>query len=159
MLVLVRHGESTANADGRLLGRSDVPLTARGERQAAAAARALGGIDAVRSSPLRRARDTAAEFCQVEQLTIDDRWVEVDYGELEGRLLQDVPTEVWRAWRSDPTFRPEGGESLAEVSRRVTDACEELFASNGAARCRHAGRCRGEPCLAHQGSGRMGPRS
>jgi broad specificity phosphatase PhoE len=62
---------------------------------------------------------------------VDDRWVEVDYGEHEGRVLGDVPAEVWRRWRTDPNYRPEGGESLAEVGERVRAACEELFAAPG----------------------------
>ncbi|HEY6472110.1 MAG TPA: histidine phosphatase family protein, partial [Acidimicrobiales bacterium] len=60
VLILVRHGESTANAQGLLLGRTDAELTENGRRQAAAA-RALvyDPVAEVRSSPLRRALDTA----------------------------------------------------------------------------------------------------
>ena len=65
---------------------------------------------------------------------IDDRWVEVDYGEYDGRLLGEVPAEVWTQWRTNPAFRPPGGESLAEAGARVRSACEELLAPGGDAR-------------------------
>jgi broad specificity phosphatase PhoE len=132
MLVLLRHGESTANAAGLLLGRTDAPLTEKGERQAAALAALLGPVVRVVSSPLARARDTAAALGLGLPVEIDDRWVEVDYGEHEGRPLGEVPAEIWQRWRTDPGFRPEDGETLVEVGVRVAGACEELFAADGA---------------------------
>jgi probable phosphoglycerate mutase len=57
--------------------------------------------------------------------------VEVDYGEYECQPLKDVPADVWLQWRTDPGFRPEGGETLAEVDQRVAVACAELFAQDG----------------------------
>jgi len=132
MLVLVRHGESTANAQGLLLGRTDADLTERGRAQAHAARQFLGPVSGFRSSPLRRARDTAGILAGDRPVEIDERWVEVDYGEYEGRPLTEVPAEVWRKWRSDPGFRPTGGETLFEVGVRVRDACGALFATNGA---------------------------
>lgn len=131
MLVLLRHGESTANAAGVLLGRTDAPLTEKGSRQAAALAGLLGPVIRIVSSPLARARDTAGALGLGLPIEIDDRWVEVDYGEHEGRPLGEVPAEVWQRWRSDPSFRPESGETLAEVGERVAAACEELFAIDG----------------------------
>ncbi|HYA69612.1 MAG TPA: histidine phosphatase family protein, partial [Acidimicrobiales bacterium] len=62
---------------------------------------------------------------------IDDRWIEVDYGCYEGRSPSNIPSDVWRDWRAEPSIRPPGGESLAEVGRRVRAACDELFASAG----------------------------
>jgi broad specificity phosphatase PhoE len=62
---------------------------------------------------------------------VDDRWVEVDYGEYECQPLRDIPVDVWLQWRRDPGFRPAGGESLAEVDARVAAACAELFATDG----------------------------
>lgn len=133
MLVLVRHGESTANAAGLLLGRSDVPLTPAGQAQAQALAGRLGDVRRLVSSPLRRARDTAEALGLDLPVEVDDRWVEIDYGIHEGRALAQVPAEVWRRWRVDPGERAEGGESLAELGRRVRSACEELLAPPGAA--------------------------
>jgi len=131
VLVLLRHGESTANAAGLLLGRTDTSLTEKGQRQAVALRALLGPVVRLVSSPLARARTSAAALGLDLPVEIDDRWIEVDYGEHEGRPLGEVPAEVWQRWRSDPTFRPEGGETLAEVGQRVASACEELFATDG----------------------------
>ncbi len=132
MLILVRHGESDANARGLLLGRTDAELTREGREQAAAARSLLTGpVAEVRTSPLSRARDTAELLALGLPVTVDERWVEVDYGEFECQPLHGIPAEVWQQWRSDRDFRPEGGETLAEVDTRISAACEELFAANG----------------------------
>jgi probable phosphoglycerate mutase len=137
VLILVRHGESVANAAGLLLGRTDVELTETGRAQVAAARRLLTEpVTEVRTSPLRRARDTADLLALGPAPTIDERWIEVDYGEFECRPLGDIPAEVWQRWRADRHFRPEGGETLAEVDERVAGACAELFAPDGPARRR-----------------------
>jgi broad specificity phosphatase PhoE len=75
------------------------------------------------TSPLRRARDTAAALGDA---VVDDRWAEVDYGDLDGRPVADVWRPLWDRWRADPEFAPPGGESLAAVGRRVRRACEEV---------------------------------
>lgn len=131
MLVLVRHGEATANAAGLLLGRSDAPLTETGRAQAEAIGARLGRVARLVSSPLRRALDTAEALATGVAVEIDDRWVEVDYGIYEGQPLSEVPTDIWQLWRGDPSYQPEGGESLAAVAERVREACDELFASDG----------------------------
>ena len=58
---------------------------------------------------------------------MDERWIELDYGELDGRPIGDLPPETWAAWRADPHFVPPGGESLATLGVRVRGACEELL--------------------------------
>ena len=126
MLIVVRHGRTTANASGLLLGRSDPPLDDVGREQAAQLAAVLPDVGRVVSSPLRRARDTAAAIAAGGDVTIDDRFVELDYGEFDGRPTADVPAEVWAAWRADPDFAPPGGETLAALRARVVEACEEL---------------------------------
>ena len=131
MLILVRHGESTGNAEGRLLGRIDAPLTDRGRSQARALAASVAGATRILSSPLTRARETAEELRTGLPIEVDERWVELDYGEFDGRPLASVPAELWERWRTDPGFRPPGGESLHEAGARVRSACEELFASDG----------------------------
>jgi len=132
MLILVRHGESDANARGLLLGRTDAELTQAGREQAAAARSLLTGpVAEVRTSPLSRARDTAELLALGLPVKVDERWVEVDYGEFECQPLHGIPAEVWQQWRSDRDFRPEGGETLAEVDTRISAACEELFAADG----------------------------
>jgi broad specificity phosphatase PhoE len=123
-LLLVRHGRTDANAQGLLLGRLDPPLSDEGRAQAATLATKIPPTARVVSSPLRRARETAAAFgLPVE---VDDRWIELDYGELDGTPLRDVPPALWAAWRSDPAFVPTGGESLVALGTRVRDACAEL---------------------------------
>jgi broad specificity phosphatase PhoE len=131
MLILVRHGESTGNADGLLLGRIDAPLTERGLAQAATVGPLVAGATRVISSSLQRARRTAEALGTGLPVEIDDRWIEVDYGEFDGRPLGSVPDEVWARWRSDPDYRPPGGESLSEAGVRVRAACEELFGVDG----------------------------
>jgi len=132
MLILVRHGESVANAQGLLLGRTDAPLTDTGWAQAVAVGARLGRVRRLVSSPLRRALDTAGALGLDLPVEVDERWVEVDYGEHEGVAVGDVPAEVWRQWRWDTDYRPPGGETLGEVGGRVREACEELMATAGA---------------------------
>jgi broad specificity phosphatase PhoE len=124
VLILVRHGQTQTNAEGRLLGRADPPLTELGRRQAATLVGAVGPVDRVVTSPLARARETAA--CFGLPVEVDERWVEIDYGGLEGRRLAEVPADVWRRWRSDLDFVPSGGESMRAVAARVRSACEAL---------------------------------
>ncbi len=131
MLILVRHGESTGNAAGLLLGRMDAPLTERGVTQAHTLGPAVAGCGRLISSPLIRARRTAEALGTGLDIEIDDRWIEVDYGEFDGQPLGSVPSEVWRLWRSDPDYRPPGGETLTEAGERVRQACRELFARDG----------------------------
>jgi broad specificity phosphatase PhoE len=131
MLILIRHGESVANARGLLLGRTDAELTERGMAQAAAVRQLLHApVLTLRTSSLSRARDTAALLGLDIPVEVDDRWIEVDYGEYECQPLRDVPVDVWREWRRNPDFRPAGGETLVEVDARVAAACDELFATN-----------------------------
>jgi probable phosphoglycerate mutase len=135
VLILVRHGESVANAQGLLLGRTDAELTDAGRAQAVAARTLLREpVAELRTSPLRRALDTAELLDLGLPVSVDERWIEVDYGEFECRPLGGIPAEVWQRWQGDRDFRPEGGETLAEVDERITTACEELFADGGAAR-------------------------
>ncbi len=108
-----------------MLGRSDPDLDELGELQAAAVAGAMGRVDRVLSSPLLRARRTAEAFGLTVE--VDERWVEMDYGELDGVPVSDVPAEVWSRWRSDLDWAPEGGESHATMGMRVRSACVEAF--------------------------------
>jgi broad specificity phosphatase PhoE len=127
MLILVRHGRTAANAMGLLQGRLDLSLDDEGRRQAQAIAALLSPVDRIVSSPLMRAQETAAAFGQ--PVEIDDRWIELDYGELDGCPIGEVPPEMWREWRSDLSFCPPGGESLLQLGGRVTAACADLAAS------------------------------
>ena len=125
-LVLVRHGQTEANARGLLLGRLDVDLDEVGRAQAAALAAALPTPDLVVTSPLARARQTAAAFGA--EVRVDEAWIELDYGEWDGAPAGDVPPEAWSAWRRDAAFAPPGGESLAALTARVHAAVDGLAA-------------------------------
>lgn len=127
MLILLRHGQTRANAGGLLQGRADHPLDEVGRWQAGACARFLVERHPrarVVSSPLTRARQTAAALSSDHE--VDERFTELDYGDFDGRSLSDVPPEVWARWRADPGFRPPGGETLLELEARVVPALEEL---------------------------------
>jgi len=142
VLILARHGRTEHNAQGRLLGRLDPPLDELGRTQALALADAVvadaerrgATITAVVTSPLRRTTETATAIAAAAGLEVvaDDRWIELDYGDFDGRPLADVPADVWRAWRADPTFAPPGGESLADLRVRVEAALSSLGRDGGA---------------------------
>ncbi len=124
MLILVRHGRTALNATGRLQGRLDEPLDDLGYLQAKAVAERVGPVDELVASPLIRAQQTADAFGV--PYAIDERWIELSYGEYEGVKVGDVPSDAWRRWREDPEFEPVGGESLATLDARVRAACEDI---------------------------------
>jgi broad specificity phosphatase PhoE len=126
VLIVIRHGQTASNASGLLLGRGDPPLNELGRRQAEALAGIAGvaGAVTVVSSPLRRCQETAGLLHR--PVRVDERWIEIDYGDYEGTPLGDVPAEVWAKWRTEVSWAPPGGESLAAVGIRVRAACEDL---------------------------------
>ncbi|MFF4238226.1 bifunctional RNase H/acid phosphatase [Actinomadura geliboluensis] len=131
--VLLRHGETPLSIEKRFAGIGDVPLTPNGLAQARAAALALKdrGLDAIVTSPLARCRDTAAEAAAVTGLDVrvEDGFRETDFGEWEGLTFAEAgkgwPAEM-KAWLADPEAAPPGGESFAQVSRRVRTALDKL---------------------------------
>jgi broad specificity phosphatase PhoE len=135
-LLLVRHGQSEWNAVGRWQGQADPPLTDLGRAQARAAARAIGGVDAVFSSDLQRARETAdviAECLGVGPVIADPGLRERDAGQWSG-LTRDEIHERYPGYLPEDrhmTFapgreaelrRPPGWETDAEVLARVLAA-------------------------------------
>ena len=124
-LTLLRHGRTVSNAGGLLQGRVDNPLDDHGHEQARAVARVLGPVGLVITSPLARAIETGAHLDAAER-TVDDRWVELDYGDWDSRPLSDVPPEIWARWRTDLDLRPPNGETLNELGERVRGALDEL---------------------------------
>ena len=117
MLIIVRHGRTEANASGLLLGRRLDPAStssggARPPPLAAALPDAGPGRSAARCAARGRRRRPSA--LPVE---IDERWIELDYGDLDGTPLRDVPADVWATWRADLDFGARGGESLARARR------------------------------------------
>jgi len=125
VLVLVRHGRTAANAARKLQGRLDLPLDDVGMAQVADVASWLDKPDRVISSPLVRARQTAEAFGMPYE--VDDRWIELDYGSLDGVPVADVDAEVWERWRVDRTYQAGGGESFDAMEKRVLPAAEQLL--------------------------------
>ena len=130
MITFVRHGQTAINRDGRLQGRLDARLSDTGVAQAGALAAGLEHDPVIRvvSSPLLRARETAAAIAAAHGLEVetDERLIELDYGEWDGVPLRLVPPEDWAKWRADATFAPPGGESLVEVQDRVASFCADF---------------------------------
>jgi ribonuclease H / adenosylcobalamin/alpha-ribazole phosphatase len=136
--LLLRHGATALSAERRFAGRGDIPLTATGERQAAAAAARLagrGGIDLIAASPLRRALRTAemAAATTGAPLHVDDDLAETDFGEWEGLTFAEAsarwPAEV-TSWLASADVPPPGGESFAAVASRVGRATDRLLAAH-----------------------------
>mgnify|MGYP001158237440 CR=1 FL=1 len=125
MLTIVRHGRTEFNANGKLLGRSDPELDSVGRKQAENLASRLGKVGLVISSPLKRTMETARYIS--DSVEPDNRWLELDYGELEGSPIKNVPADTWKKWQSDVNWAPPQGESFSELNERVTGACEELI--------------------------------
>ena len=128
---LARHGETAWSLSGRHTGRTDIPLTERGEDNARRLRGRLEGITftEVLVSPLQRARRTCelAGFAAVAKVTPD--LIEWDYGDYEGRLTSDIRRERPRLV-SLPRRLP-GGESLAAVGARADRVIARLRADGG----------------------------
>jgi broad specificity phosphatase PhoE len=124
VLILVRHGRTEANAAGLLIGHLDPDLDDVGRRQAELIEAALVRPARVVSSPLRRAMSTAERLgVNVE---IDERWIELDYGDFDGTPIVGLGRDIWNRWRRDVSYTPPNGESIATMATRVMKACEEL---------------------------------
>jgi broad specificity phosphatase PhoE len=59
-------------------------------------------------------------------VAVDERWIELDYGEWDGQPLRSMPADGWDTWRRDPSFAPPGGETLLDLEARVREACRSL---------------------------------
>jgi alpha-ribazole phosphatase len=128
VIVLIRHGQTTSNAQQLLVGRSDPALTELGERQAIALRPLLEDVRVVWSSPLRRARMTAALALPDIAPVVKESFIEVDYGTLEGQPLSAVSGEEWRRFEHDHTMAFGGGESLSALDQRVHAELDSLLA-------------------------------
>ncbi len=137
-VTLVRHGQTASSARSAYSGRSDIPLTDVGREQAREAAQQLTGarVDAVITSPLIRARDTAQAIADATgaPLTVDERLTEVDYGPFEGLDRAAAREQIgapFDAWRDDPFGAPVPGmEPLDEALHRARAATADAIAAH-----------------------------
>jgi len=140
-ILLVRHGETSWNREGRYQGRTDVPLSPSGEAQVTALAARLAHLPIARavSSPLSRARRTA-EIILGERgtpLDLDAGLLEISHGAWEGLLSSDVEAahaEMLGTWRDRPDRdvpAGPGAETLGDVDVRAWPVLERLAARLG----------------------------
>lgn len=138
-ILIVRHPETGANVEGRFVGRGDSPLTERGERQVPLLVARIAEFapDVVWASPLQRARlvgETAARECAVS-LRIDERLLELDFGEAEGLTWTEIEAAgLAFDYRASETPVAPGGESRAEIEARASGFADSLVLAGG----RHA---------------------
>jgi len=134
--ILLRHGQTALSVDRRFTGRGDAELTPLGAMQAKAAARRLadrGEIELIVTSPLRRARKTAEEAARATgaPLRVEPDLREADFGAWEGLTFAEAqqkwPAEM-AAWLADAQVAPPGGESFADVDRRMLAVLDRLLA-------------------------------
>jgi broad specificity phosphatase PhoE len=130
-IVLVRHGETEWSRAGRHTGRTNVPLTDQGRREAEAVGAELRERQFARilTSPLERAAETCRLAGMGDAAVVRDELREWDYGEYEGRTTNDIRQErpEWSLWRDGVP----GGETLAEVGERVDRVFGELNSVEG----------------------------
>ncbi|HLJ80423.1 MAG TPA: histidine phosphatase family protein [Ktedonobacterales bacterium] len=136
LILLIRHGQTTYNVEGRLPGQlPGVPLTDEGRRQAHTAAVALSAVplSAVLTSPLERARDTAEILARGWGVAVreDPRLMDTDVRRWAGQKLEDVNKQdsAWKAFLDNPTEPPEGVESFTSVQARAVAVIEEALAN------------------------------
>jgi broad specificity phosphatase PhoE len=136
-LLLIRHGESTWNAEHRLQGQADPPLSPLGREQAAALVPFLDGLPArALSSDLTRAVETAAVLGLAGAPT-DPRWREIDIGDWAGRTLDELDPDDVAAWQKGE-LTPPNAETFAELQARVAAAIDAL-GGEGAVIVTHGG--------------------
>jgi broad specificity phosphatase PhoE len=129
LIYMVRHGQTVWNVDKRFRGTMDVPLNDKGRSDAQRVAELLarGGLEAVYTSPLSRAREVAAAIAGssgLHRMSDLDGLLNLDYGEWHGLTKEECAArdpEAWRLYRKSPEHaRCPGGEALADAADRVT---------------------------------------
>lgn len=138
-LILARHGQTEWNSLFRYQGRTDVPLDLTGMGQARRLALRMAGNSpqAIYTSPLKRACDTALEVARRSEVSLEPRilegLVEIDFGAWEGLAVSEVEARYgddYRGWKADPySFTPPGGEAFQDVVKRVASAFREILSS------------------------------
>lgn len=136
-LLLVRHGQSEWNAVGRWQGQADPPLSPLGLAQARQAAASLrGDVDALVSSDLQRASETArimAEHLELGPVSVIRQWRERDVGQFTGLTRSEIEAR-WPGILAEPTPDIPGGEPSTALLRRGLEAVDEVVRTYGDAR-------------------------
>jgi broad specificity phosphatase PhoE len=130
-VLVVRHGRTVWNAEGRWQGHADIPLDDEGQRQAAAAAEVLGSFDAIWASDLQRASLTAqiiAELHGTGPVQVDARLRETHVGPWEG-LRRDEVEAGWPGFLAERR-RPDGFEDYGAAARRVLASLVDIAAAH-----------------------------
>jgi broad specificity phosphatase PhoE len=138
IIVLIRHGETDWNIEGRYQGQADPPLNARGVLQAQQLAEELkkSDLQILYTSPLLRAKQTAQVLSDKLRIPeIDEpRLMEIHQGDWQTRLRSEIEAlypEIFKKWGTNPwQITPPGGEHLSEVQIRVTAAINDILRSN-----------------------------
>jgi len=137
-LILIRHGQTDWNKEYRVQGQSNLPLNESGIAQAEATAHALKDekVEAIYSSPLSRAFETAQAVSELHRVEITPltELQEMDVGETDGLYYPDLKTkyaDFFRLWTVDaPSARFPGGETLPELQERCWGAILNIIAKN-----------------------------
>jgi probable phosphoglycerate mutase len=137
ILLLVRHASNDYLKEGRLAGRTPgVHINALGQKEADELARRIAHlpIEAIYSSPLERALDTAhaVAYCQKLPVQVVDELIETEAGEWTGRKIDELrDTDTWKAIQTSPVgVKLPGGESIDEVQTRMVAAVERIHAAH-----------------------------
>ncbi len=141
-LIVVRHGVTDWNREGRFQGHLDPPLADAGRHEAQLVGARLAADSELRparviSSSLTRAIQTAGAIAGAAGVSVeaDARLIEIGQGEWEGRTHAELEADDhdrYQAWRHAPGVRqPPGGESIAAASARVAELLGELTSSDG----------------------------
>ena len=134
-LIIVRHGQSTANLENIFTGQVDIPLTELGHWQAERSAEYLDrySIDHIYASDLMRARQTAEHTAarQNKPIKLDPAFREIYTGKWEGRHYEELPVmfpESFAIWKNGISrAHPDGGESVVELSNRVWEGVKRVL--------------------------------
>jgi alpha-ribazole phosphatase len=134
-LILIRHGQTEWNVEGRWQGQSDPPLNAEGIAQAHRLGADLTnkGLDVIYTSSLLRAVETAQIVAHALglPLKVEPRLVEIHQGDWDAHLRSEIAQaypDLLRQWEADPWARtPPGGERLEDVQRRVYAALDDIL--------------------------------
>ena len=134
MIFLIRHGQTELNHRRVVQGRSDYPLNESGIAQAQEAAAKLRGVffDAVYTSPLIRAVQTARILAPALEPVVDERLIDMDYGPLEGTRIDAMSSEAVAYFRDFlHKSAPEGMEQISAVARRAGAFLEDRCKAGG----------------------------